>query len=118
MKQTSLQEIIENQVTKGRGFNRNYTSKIPSDLMDKEVGLQIALRNMNSNNKGADQTHAEDLFNYKIDSMIKRFKEANIPLEVITTAESFKFALAIKFNYSSIEPIIYDTSSWMDTYIL
>jgi hypothetical protein len=89
--QTFIQRQIENQVTSGRGYDRRNTSRTPYELLDTEVGLQIALCNMDASNGNLD-IYTVIGFSSKLEAMLKKFDDASIPIDVITDANGFKKA--------------------------
>lgn len=101
-KPTDIQIQIEDAVTNGRGYDRKNTERIPGRLMNTEIGVQIALANMDTDDGKIDLFNVIDI-GPRIDALLKKFDRAGIPLEVITDAEGFRHA----FN-SAYEPILND----------
>lgn len=89
--QTPIQRQIENLVTSGRGYDRRNTSRTPYRLLDTEVGVQIALCNMDTSDGKLDM-YTVIGFSSQLEAMLKKFDDASIPIDVITDANGFKKA--------------------------
>ncbi len=89
--QTPIQRQIENQVTSGRGYDRRNTSRIPYKLLDTDVGVQIALCNMDASDGKLDMCSVIG-FSSQLEAMLKKFDDASIPIGVITDVNGFKEA--------------------------
>jgi hypothetical protein len=89
--QTPIQRQIENQVTSGRGYDRGNTSRTPYKLLNTEVGVQIALCNMDTSDGKLDM-YTVIGFSSQLEAMLKKFDDALIPIDVITDANGFKKA--------------------------
>jgi hypothetical protein len=124
MKETQIQRYIESMVTQGRGYDRCNTTRTHDYIKNSEIGLQITLLNMDRIDK---KLSFGDLllFGSQFIKILKTFNDAEIPFEVITTAEGFKRAyesmsidkkvlFRIRDDYvKDINPIPYD---WSDSY--
>ncbi len=90
---TPIQQTIERAVTSGRGYGnrRQNTVRTPLDLLNTEIGLQIALGNMETvdGRLGMDEVIG---FSHQLEAMMSKFKKAGIPLSVITDANGFNKA--------------------------
>ncbi len=89
--QTDIQSRIEQEVTSGRGYDRKNKERTPERILNSEIGLQIALFNMETcdGRKRSDEVLE---FTPRLKLMMKNFDDAYIPLEVITDAYGFKRA--------------------------
>jgi hypothetical protein len=106
IEQTHLQRQIENIVTTGRGYDkRKNTARTPSYLMDKEIGLQIALANMemcDGKIGGIEQLN----FSGQLNKLLTVYEDSGIPLSSITDASGFNIALnGVGFKKEKIEEL-------------
>ena len=106
-KKTPIQRQIEAAVTSGRGYDRKNTARTPWRFMNNEIGLQIALANMDNKDGKLDIYQALD-FSSRLDRMVRKFDGAGIPLSVISDANSFGKAIfsAYALNSSNSEDLI------------
>lgn len=83
---TQIQRAIEETVTNGRGYDPKVNSRIPQDIQETEIGLQLTLLNMDlRDNKMAFETAYS--YDQDIRKVIKRLNNAKAPLEAITSPE-------------------------------
>ena len=101
---TKIQKQIEVIVT-NLGYDSRNLVIMPDRLRNNEIGVQIALANMDIFDGKFDSLHSVDVIP-RIETFIKKFDRAGIPLEVITDAEGFRRA----YN-SAYEPILNDDRS-------
>jgi len=93
---TTIQKQIEDKVIAGR--DRKNTLRTPSNLRNSEVGVQIALANMEvTDNKYGIMECIR--ISPRLEKMIDNFKEANIPLEAITDANGFNKAFSSAYGH-------------------
>jgi len=91
IKRQNIQDAIEKSVTSERGYDRKNTSETPKYILNTEIGLQIALANMDATDG---KMGGEEIlcFNYQLDKMINKYENAAIPLSTITDANGFRRA--------------------------
>ncbi len=104
MIETPIQKRIENAVSSKRGYDRKNTARTPFYLMDNEIGLQVALANMELVDGRLD-SYEGMIFGPKLEAMIKKFNDSGIPLETITTPEGFKAAFNAAYTPLKSEEI-------------
>jgi len=97
MSQIDYKREIERNVIAGR--DRDNTARTPDRFMDNEIGLQIALANMDTSDGKLDVDTVVG-FSYGVQKMVDKFDKAGIPLDVITDAKGFERA----FYSSQFEP--------------
>ena len=94
---TEIQKQIEKTVTKGRGYDRDNTSRIPLNCLSSDIGAQIALYNMEIV-EGKQDMYSVLCLCPRIDAMVKKLNDAHLPLEVISDANAFKHAFDAAFD--------------------
>jgi hypothetical protein len=99
MEKTKIQMQIEDTVTNSRGYERKNHLGVPSYLLNTEIGLQISLLTKDCYDHKISPDKAIE-FMPQLEVMIKKFRDAGIPLGTITTAEGFKEA----FNAAYLIP--------------
>lgn len=95
--QTYIQKQIERVVTSRRGYDRKNTERTPDSLRNTEIGVQIALVNMETCDGKLDIEEVVG-FSPRLETMIKKFRNARIPLEVITDANGFRKAFSSAYD--------------------
>lgn len=110
MYKTQTQIDIENLVSDNRGYDRRNTDTIPFNLMDKEMGLQVALANMDVVDS---KLGLYDIlgFSSRLDMVLKKFNNSGISLYSVTSPDGFKAAIDSAYiknenilNYESLFP--------------
>ncbi len=102
MEITKIQLQVENIVTNGKSYERKNHLAHPylmRNAMNNEIGVQISLLTMDCYDHKINTKDALELMP-QIKTMIKKFRNAGIPLDTITTAEGFKTA----FNAAYLIP--------------
>jgi len=94
--ETDYQREIERAVTSNRGYNgRKNTDRIPLELKDTEIGLQIALANMDiTDGRGEYFSSIDNIvgFSSQLKAMLRKFDNERSSYSTITTAEEFRDA--------------------------
>ncbi|MBX4196681.1 hypothetical protein KW805_03770 [Candidatus Pacearchaeota archaeon] len=95
----SIERRIENAVTDERGYDRWEVVRIsiPKSLRNTELGLQIALANMDTIDGKLDLVEMYD-FDIKLPGMMKQFKHAGIPLNAVSSRQ-FREAYTLTPGY-------------------
>ena len=102
---------IETIATAGRGYDRHNTARTSADLRDTEIGLQLALANMDTIDGSLDVCSLRD-FRYQTEALVRKLNEACIPLSAITDgngfARAFDAAYAKPYDELAVQEVLND----------
>jgi hypothetical protein len=92
-----IQQIIESTVASGGKYDRCNTERTPARFLNEEIGVQIALGNMETVDGKLDMETALD-FSPRLNRVIEKFDRAGIPTRTITDAQGFDRAMFAAYS--------------------